>query len=132
MMKWATLPLAICISGISQEAKLPPKSIFGIYRRPGRDSIRITSGDRGKVNLALKLYYANGHTCELDKPGEWKGDRILVVADGLDPNQSCKLEASFPPGRIHLSDEGQRCAQVYCGTRGKLDGVVLSKRRAAR
>ena len=128
-MKWAGLVVAVCMSGIAQEGKLPPKSIMGVYRGVGRGSIRITPGDQGKINFALKLRYANGHTCEMDKPGEWKGERLVVLADGLDPNQSCKLEARFQPGRIQLTDEGQRCAQVYCGTRGKLDGVVLSKSR---
>ena len=137
-MKWVALALAACFLPVAAQEpspRLPPPSIFGIYgpasktRRTGRDSIRVTARAQGKVNLALKLYYANGHTCQLDKQGEWQGDRLLVIADGLDPNQSCKLEASFAPGRIHLSDEGQRCAQVYCGTRGKLDGVVMSKTR---
>ena len=115
-------------------AAQPPKNIFGLYApagksppRPGRDSIRVTSHAQGKVNLAVKLYYANGHTCQLDKEGEWKEDHLLVVADGLNPKEACQLEARFTEGRIRLSDEGQRCAQVYCGTRGKLDGVVLNR-----
>ena len=129
----------------SQEPAVPPKSIFGVYgssgrgrARAGRDSIRImstriksslTSQPDAQVNFTLKLYYANGHTCQLDKDASWESDRLVVMAEGLEPNQPCRLEAYFTPGRIRLSDEGQRCAQVYCGTRGKLDGVVFSKTR---
>ena len=109
----------------------PPKSIFGRYGAPagGSDSILVTPGRQQQVGVAIKLYYANGHTCALDKAGEWRSDHILMVADGLNENEPCKLEAYFPKGRILLKDEGQRCAQVYCGTRGKLDAVILIKRR---
>jgi hypothetical protein len=132
------IALALCwISALAapDQTKTPPKSIFGVYgpgqKRAGRgrDLIRIKARESGKVNVALKLYYANGHTCQLDLDGEWQGDHVSIAADGLDQNQGCKLEASFSQGRIHLSDQGQRCAKVYCGTRGKLDGLVLSKTR---
>ena len=115
-------------------AEPPPKTIFGVYApagKAGSDNIRITPGADGKVALALKLYYSNGHTCALTKEGEWHGDRLVIVAEGLVENEPCKLEASFPPGRIVLKDEDQRCARVYCGTRGKLDAVSLPKKRPA-
>ncbi len=129
----AGLVAAMCCTSAADEV---PKNIFGVYgptargrSRAAQNSIRITPRARGHANLVLKLYYANGHTCRLNKDGDWEGDRLIFIADGLEPNRSCKLEASFTPGHIRLSDEGQRCAQVYCGARGKLDGVVLAKTR---
>lgn len=112
----------------------PPKTIFGLYGtagKAGRDTIRITPGAAGKIALALKLYYANGHTCTMEKEGEWHGDRLVIVAEGLTESEPCKLEAGFPPGRIVLKDESQRCARVYCGSRGKLDAVSLPRRTSA-
>ncbi len=127
------LVAAGCCTSAADEV---PKSIFGVYgptargrSRAAQNSIRITPRSASKVNLALKLYYPNGHTCQFNKDGDWEEDRLVFIAEGLEPNRSCKLEASFPPGHIRLSDEGQWCAQVYCGARGKLDGVVLAKTR---
>jgi hypothetical protein len=117
----------IAVAGLlSLGGQEPPKTIFALYKA-GRDTIRVTPGADGKVALALKLHYANGHTCALDKEGEWQGDHLVVVAEGITENEPCKLEASFPSGRIVLKDEGQRCARVYCGTRGKLDAVSVPK-----
>lgn len=124
----AVLVAVACLSLLKSQTRAP-RSIFGVYAPPaGRDSIRITRGKNGKIGVALKLYYANGHTCQIDKPGEWHGDRVLITAEGLDQNQPCKLEASFPKGHVLLKDDGLRCAPVYCGTRGKLDGVSLPKK----
>jgi hypothetical protein len=130
---------ACCFPQVSLPPSEPlPKRIFGVYGSPsqnshtgGRDTIRVTPGQNRQVRVAIKLYYANGHTCQLDREGEWHGDHVLIVADGLNENEPCKLEAYFPEGRILLKDEGQRCAQVYCGTRGKLDAVSLIKKRSA-
>lgn len=107
----------------------PPLSIFGIYGQstPGRDSIRITKKPDGKIGVAVRLYYSSGHTCSLTGDGEWREDRIVVIAEGLEANRSCMLNVFFDKGRIRLKDEGYRCAPVYCGTRGKLDDVSLPK-----
>jgi hypothetical protein len=53
-----------------------PQVIFGVYGSPrsGQDAIRVTRKGNGKVGLTLKLYYANGHTCQLNKDGEWHSD----------------------------------------------------------
>jgi len=124
----AVLVAVACLSLVESQTRTR-QSIFGLYAPPaGRDSIRVTRRRDGKIGVALKLYYANGHTCQIDKAGEWHGDRVLVIADGIDPNQPCKLEASFTNGHILLKDDGLRCAPVYCGTRGKLDGVSLPKK----
>jgi hypothetical protein len=127
MVAFWLLPLASQAPSVN----VPPKTIFGLYSaagRTGRDTVRVTPGAGGKVALDLKLHYANGHTCALAKEGEWHGDHLIIVADGLTENEPCRLEAGFPKGRIVLKDEGQRCARVYCGTRGKLDAVSLPKR----
>ena len=124
----AVLVAAACLSLLESQTRAP-RSIFGLYAPPaGQDSIRITRRRDGKIGVALKLYYANGHTCQLNKAGEWLDDRVLITAEGLDQNQPCKLEASFSNGHVLLKDDGLRCAPVYCGTRGKLDGVSLPKR----
>lgn len=127
---------AACFSIVQSQPRAvehAPESIFGLYAPPsartaGQDNIRITRRRDGTIDVALKLYYANGHTCQLNKPGEWLGDHVLISAEGLDQNQPCKLEASFSKGHVLLKDDGLRCAPVYCGTRGKLDGVSLPKR----
>lgn len=105
-----------------------PNNIFGLYGRSGGDFIRVTPGENGKVGLALKLYFANGQTCQLDKEGDWQDGHVVVNTDGLNASEPCKLEASFAKGNVLLKDEGQRCARVYCGSRGKLDSVSLRKR----
>jgi len=113
----------------SQAPSGPPKSIYGIYGQPkvGHDSIQVTEKANAKIGVALKLYYSNGHTCQLNRDGEWREDHVAVVADGLDTSQPCRLSAFFDKGRVLLKDEGLRCAPVYCGTRGKLDNVSLPK-----
>ena len=129
----AKILCGLIVSALWSAAESAPKMIYGVYApRSGEDFIRITPRDNGKAGLALKLYYANGHTCQLDKEGEWRGDHLLVVADGLNENEPCKLEVFFSKGQALLKDPGGRCARVYCGSRGKLDDVSLPKRRPAR
>jgi hypothetical protein len=113
----------------SQNLARPLKSIFGIYGQPaaGRDSIQVTEKANGKVGVNLKLYYADGHTCRLNKDGEWHEDHVAVVADGIDRNRQCKLNVFFDKDHVLLKDEGLQCAPVYCGTRGTLDSVSLPK-----
>lgn len=110
-------------------AAKPPASIFGIYGlvKPGRDSIQVTEKPSNRIGVNLKLYFSSGHTCQLTQDGEWTGDHVAVVAEGLDANQPCRLDLFFESGRIRLEDEGLHCAPVYCGTRGKLDGAGLTK-----
>jgi hypothetical protein len=107
----------------------PPQTIFGTYGQstPGRDSIRITKKPDGKIGVDIKLYYSSGHTCSLNSDGEWRRDRVIVIAEGLEADRSCRLNVLFDKGRIRLKDEGYRCAPVYCGTRGKFDDVSLPK-----
>jgi hypothetical protein len=118
----------------AQAPQTPLKSIFGIYGLSGasHDSIRITQKGGGKIGVSVKLYYSNGHTCRLNRDGEWREDHVVVVADAIDASQPCKLNAFFEKGRIFLKDDGLQCAPVYCGTRGKLDGVSLPKLNSAR
>jgi hypothetical protein len=81
----------------------------------------------GRIGVAIKLDYANGHTCRLNAEGGWSGDHVAIVAEGLDSNSPCRLNLFFSQGGILLKDDGLRCAPVYCGTRGKLDDVSLPK-----
>jgi len=110
-------------------ASKPPASIFGIYGlvRAGHDSIQVTEKSSSRIGVNLKLYFSSGHTCQLNQDGEWSGDHVAVVAEGLDVNRPCRLDLFFENGRIRLEDKGSYCAPVYCGTRGKLDGVSLAK-----
>ena len=106
----------------------PPTNIFGVYGSH-RDSVRVTRGNADRIRIALRLHFSNGHTCSLDQQGEWAGDHVLIVAEGIEQSQACRLQAFFSGGQITLKDDGQRCAQVFCGTRGKLDAVRLPRRR---
>jgi hypothetical protein len=112
-----------------QATDRPPKGIFGTYGQPtaGHDSIRVSENANNKITVALKLYYSNGHTCQLNKEGEWSEDHVAIVADGLDRNRPCRLSLFFEKGRVLLKDEGLQCTPVYCGTRGKLDNISLPK-----
>ena len=109
-----------------------PQSIFGIYGQTsaGRDSIRITDKPDGKIGVAIRLYFSGGHTCQLNKDGEWREDHLSVIAEGLDASRPCRLNGFFGNGRILLKDDAYQCAPVYCGTRGKLDNVSLPKMSA--
>jgi len=113
----------------SQEAARPSKTIFGLYGQPtaGHNSIRVTEKVEGRIGVNFKLYYANGHTCQMDKDGKWMNDHVAILADGLDASQPCKLNLFFENGRVLLKDEGFQCTPVYCGTRGKLDNTSLPK-----
>jgi len=119
-------------AAVSQTSAKPPNGIAGVYgqQAAGHDWVRIVKKRDARFGVSLKLYYANGHTCQLNQEGEWKDDHLAVVADGLDPNAPCQLQVFSRGGRILLKDEGLRCAPVYCGTRGKLDGVSLPKAAA--
>jgi hypothetical protein len=119
-------------SEVSQLPATPPRAIAGVYgqREAGSDWVRIARQRDGTFRVALKLYYANGHTCQLNHNGEWKDDHLAVVADGLNPEEPCRLNFFFSGGRILMKDEGLRCAPVYCGTRGKFDEVSLPKASA--
>jgi hypothetical protein len=117
------------VRAAAQESAQPPPNIFGTYGRSsaGRDSIRVLKRTNGRIGLIIKLYYSNGHTCQLNADGEWHDAHVVVTAEGLDPSRPCKLNAFFGDGRVSLKDDGLQCAPVYCGSRGKLDDVSLSK-----
>jgi hypothetical protein len=119
---------------IGQESARPVKSVFGLYGQPapGHDSIRVTEKAHDLIGVNLKLYYSSGHTCQLNKDGKWSQDHIAVVAEGLETNRPCRLNLFFENHRVLLKDDGVQCAPVYCGTRGKLDGVSLPKFAADR
>jgi hypothetical protein len=119
---------------VSQGPAGPAKSIFGVYGRlaAGYDSIQVTEKANGRIGVNLKLYYSNGHACQLNQDGKWSADHVAIVAEGLDANQPCKLNLFFENGRVLLKDERFQCAPVYCGTRGKLDNATLSKFRPNR
>jgi hypothetical protein len=123
----AVLGIALVFSVQSPAAAIP-NNIFGIYGL-SHDVVRVTRGNAGRIRVVLRLYFSHGHTCSLDREGDWQSDHVLIVADGLDPNQACRLQVFFSNGKITLKDEGQRCAPVYCGTRGKLDATELRRRR---
>lgn len=116
-------------SASGQSSARAPRNIFGTYGQTGagRDSIRISPQANGKIAMSIRLYFSSGHTCRLERNGEWREDHVAVIAEGLNANHPCMLNAFFDNGRILLKDEGLQCAPVYCGTRGKLDNVGLPK-----
>ena len=129
---WFTCSVISALSSfpvVGQGLPGPSKSVFGVYGQPvaGHDSIRVTEKANGQIAVNLKLYYSNGHTCHLNKEGQWSGDHVAILADGLDTNRPCRLNLFFENQRVLLKDEGSQCAPVYCGTRGKLDEASLPK-----
>jgi hypothetical protein len=130
----AAISAVVPFPAASQMPARPPQSIFGTYGQPsaGHDSIRIGGQANGKIGVAIRLYFSNGHTCQMNKDGEWRDDHIAVIAEGLDASRPCSLNAFFDKGRVLLKDMGYQCAPVYCGTRGKLDNVSLPKTSANR
>ncbi len=112
----------------------PMKSIFGVYGEPtaGHDSIRIAKAANRQIAVNIQLYYANGHTCRLTADGQWMGDHVGIVAEGMDAKHPCRLNMFFENHRVRLQDQGSQCAPVYCGTRGKLDDASLPKLRPDR
>jgi len=114
---------------VSQGPAPPTESVFGVYGQPsaGHDSIQVSEKTNGRIGVNLKLYYSNGHTCQLKKDGEWSEDHVAIVAEGLDANRPCRLNLFFRDGSVLLKDENFQCAPVYCGSRGKLDNVCLPK-----
>jgi hypothetical protein len=129
--KWLLSCCAVmgALAPITQGFEGPGKSVFGVYgeAKAGHDYVRVTEKPDEKVGVSLKLYYANGHTCQLNKDGEWSGDHVAIVADGLDQSRPCRLNLFFENRHVVLKDEGFQCAPVYCGTRGKLDNASLPK-----
>jgi hypothetical protein len=117
------------MSATTQGFDGPGKSVFGVYgqAKAGHDYIRVTSKSEDRIGVNLKLYYSDGHTCQLNKDGKWIGDHIAVVAEGLDESRPCRLNLFFQNHNVLLQDEGLQCAPVYCGTRGKLDNASLPK-----
>jgi len=117
------------IIAMSQSSPAPVKSVFGVYGQPasGHDSIQVTEKPNGRIGVNLRLYFSNGHTCQLNKDGKWSEDHVAIVAEGLDASRTCKLNLFFENRRVLLKDEGLQCAPVYCGTRGRLDDVSLPK-----
>lgn len=114
---------------VSQAPSRPDKTVFGLYGQPtaGHNSVKVTEKADGQIAVNLKLYYAAGHTCQLNKDAKWSGDHLAIIAEGLDENRQCRLNLFFENGHVLLKDEGFECAPVYCGTRGKLDNVELPK-----
>lgn len=105
------------------------RSVFGVYGNPaaGHDSVRIAEAANHRIAVKIKLYYSNGHTCQLSADGPWIADHVGIVAQGLDADHPCRLNLFFENHRVRLQDEGLQCAPVYCGTRGKLDEASLPK-----
>jgi hypothetical protein len=107
----------------------PLKSVFGIYGRPtpGHDFVRVTGKANDRIGVSLKLYYSDGHTCQMNQEGKWSEDHVAIVAAGLNANLPCRLDIFFENDRVVLKDRGLGCAPVFCGTRGKLDDTSLPK-----
>jgi hypothetical protein len=125
---WAVIAMS-SFPSLSPAFTEPLKSIFGLYGEPkaGHDSVRIAEAANRRIAVNIKLYYSNGHTCQLSTDGQWVGDRVAVAAEGLDADHPCRLNLFFENHRVRLEDQGLQCAPVYCGTRGKLDGASLPK-----
>ena len=127
--------MAALLAALSAQPAAAPSQIYGTYvgtqagGTAAGDSLKILRREGRTIGISLILHFGAGQLCRMRNDGEWQGDRLVVTAEGLHENRPCRLEATFASGRVMLKDEGQRCAQVYCGTRGKIDGVTLVKAR---
>jgi hypothetical protein len=129
---WLWGSLFCGLVGLAVLSAAAPASIFGTYSKPGApDSIELKSAAAGKVGVAIRLVYAAGQSCQLEKMGVWKDHKVIVKAGGLTEDEPCVLELTFHGGQVRLKDAGLRCSKVFCGTHGTLDAVSLPKRIAA-
>ena len=129
--RWLWGSLFCGFAGWAALSAAAPASIFGTYSKPGTpDSIELKSAAAGKVDVAIRLVYAAGQSCQLEQTGIWTDHKLIVKADGLTENEPCVLELTFHGAQVRLKDAGLRCSKVFCGTRGTLDEVSLPKRAA--
>jgi hypothetical protein len=143
--------LGICalVLGISPHlcAAKPPPSVFGDYAGIGcpangtpdgclpttaTDRVRILRGKGGRdATVIIKIVFAEGHTCTLEGSADWSDGAFTLRADGLDPNKPCQLVLHISRSVLTLEDSGGLCRDVYCGTRGALDGARFKKTAGA-
>ncbi len=119
----------------------PGQDIYGSYVGAGcpttaESCLPTTSGDTlniteqaGTPHVALALAFEAGQSCSIQGGATRKaGDTLVLQAEGLDPDKPCELALTFDNGVVTLRDEGGRCRDVYCGTRGSLDGSRFGRR----
>ena len=118
----------------------PPAAIYGNYSltcpksdpcKPSADAMKLTSKPDGKIGVDIRLIYAAGHSCHIDGDGQWTDNKIVLEAPGLDEKKPCRLEITMQNGKAALEDVDNRCAPVYCGTRGTFHDVSFTKAAAA-
>lgn len=145
------LSLGICaiVLGISPHlcAAKPPPNVFGDYAGIGcpaggkpdgclptksTDHVLILRGKDGKdAKVSIKIVFAKGHMCTLEGSADWSDGSFTLHADGLDPNKPCQLVLHISRSVLTLEDSGGLCRDVYCGTRGALDGARFKKTHGA-
>lgn len=133
------LATALAIFGSLAAAGEMPDSTYGRYLGAGcsgvaescipttRKDTLVISKAQGSARVALKVFFDRGHRCELEGEAQWVGSRLVVRAEGLDPEKPCELGLVFGKGVVELRDLEGRCRDVYCGTRGALDGARFKK-----
>jgi hypothetical protein len=135
--------LAMCLVLASVGCSNVPESgpgIYGSYVGAGCPTaadlcLPTTSGDTlditeqaGAPHVALAIAFEAGQSCSMQGATRKAGDTLVLQADGLDPSKPCELTLTLDNEVVALRDQDERCRDVYCGTRGSLDGSRFRKR----
>jgi hypothetical protein len=81
-----------------------------------------------QVRVIADLYFANGHSCDLNAIGTWDGQKVIVevvVPDRPKPNV-CRIEFFFESDLLQTSSDSPAC-QAFCGSRGGFNDIELKK-----
>lgn len=121
----------------------PPATAFGDYIGSGcpskakadacvptkaTDRVSIQRDKEADAKVNVKIAFDKGHICALEGGAGWSDDHFTLRADGLDPEKPCQLVLRVNGSALTLEDVGGLCREVYCGTRGILDGARFKKR----
>lgn len=77
------------------------------------------------VAVEISLIFFNAHTCEFSADGLWNGKTLVATSREFADDKPCIVTLSFS-GNAVTSKATDGC-QTYCGARGTLDGITLTK-----
>ncbi len=75
-----------------------------------------------RVGVYALLFFFNGHTCQFEGQGQWRGGQIVASHQ---EQSSCELTLSY--GEAGITTAASDSCRDYCGMRGTLDGIALER-----
>ena len=134
--------IALCMALLSLAGASPASGpATGVYAGAGcpknadsctptttRDRLEIVRKD-DRLVVSLRVFFDQGHRCELQGLGVAEGDKLLVSAQVPDSLLGCTLQMDLRGDRIDVHDPQMQCLELFCGTRGVLDGLRFKKIR---